>query len=130
MFFFNISANDQFANPFTVILQVPTRAGEGRPRWATLPGMMSFLGGNAVIAASPASNRGTVLCTGIDSDGNTWPAVEFDHVFTQFSQGGDGAYSAIAAKQSGTGQLFPDTVVSLYAGRITWWLSMALPAKP
>jgi len=127
MLFFNFSINDSFANSFTVILQVPTQAGEAGPNWATQPGMLSFLGGPAAIAASPSASRGMVLCTGIDSQGQSWPAVELDAVFTQFSRNGDGSYGAMSANQSGTGRLFPDTVVSLYAGPCHWWLSMAQP---
>src|SRR5579872_3006690 len=92
MLFFNISINDVFASSFTVVLQIPTQAGETGPRWATQPGMLSFLGGAAAIAASPAVDRGTVLCTGTDADGNSWPAVELDQVFTQFSRTADGSY--------------------------------------
>jgi hypothetical protein len=128
MLFFNVSINDVFASSFNVILQIPTQAGEASPRWATQPGMLSFLGGPVAIAASPAVNRGTVLCTGIDSDGNSWPAVELDQVFTQFSRTADGSYAMLTANQRGTGQLFPDTVVSLHAGPLHWWLSPALPS--
>jgi hypothetical protein len=128
MLVFNINATDMNTNPFPVVLQVPTQGGEASARWATYPGMLSFRGGPAWIIASPAANRGTVMCMGVDVDGGNWAAIELDQLFTQFSKNADGSYAMLSLNYSGSGQTFPDTVVSLQAGPISWQLS--LPNSP
>jgi hypothetical protein len=60
---------------------------------------------------------------GVDVDGGLWQAVELDQFFNQFSRNSDGSYAITAVNQSGSGQTFPNTVVAVQAGPITWQLS-------
>ncbi len=127
MLHFYFNATDSAGYQFLVVLFVPTQDGEGFPRWATAAGVLSFRNGKAMIIASPAENRGTVICTGEDSDGNQWGALEIDKVFAEFSRSGGGAYGALQLHTTGTGKTFPDTVVSAQAGPFKW--EIQLPSK-
>ena len=122
MLLFNINATDSAGFQFPVILLIPTRNGEGDVRWGTQAGMLSFRGGPSWIIASPAANRGTVVCMGIDVDGGKWSAVEIDQLFTQFARNSDDSYGVVSLNRSGSGQTFPDTVVAVQAGSIRWQL--------
>ena len=123
MLLFTLNATDGAGLQFPIVVTVPTRSGDGESRWATQPGMLSFRGGPAWIIASPAANRGTVICVGIDVDGGRWTAIEIDQMFSQFTRNGSGAYGVTSLNQSGSGQTFPDTVVSVTAGSFNWQLA-------
>jgi hypothetical protein len=123
MLLFTLNATDGAGLQFPIVVTVPTQSGEGESRWATQAGMLSFRGGPAWIAASPASNRGTVICVGIDVDGGKWTAIEIDQMFMQFTRNDDGSYGVMTLNQSGTGQTFSDTVVSVTAGSFNWQLA-------
>lgn len=123
MLFFTLNATDGAGLQFPIVVTVPTRSGDGEARWGTQAGMLSFQGGPAWIIASPAANRGTVICIGIDVDGGKWTAIEIDQMFNQFTRNTDGSYGVMSLNQSGSGQTFPDTVVSVTAGSFNWRLS-------
>jgi hypothetical protein len=125
MLAFYLNVTDSSAFQFAVVLQVPTQDGEGDPRWGADPGVLSFRNGPAVIAAS--GSRGTVVCFGIDADGNRWAAIEFDQLIPQFSRNGNGSYGALQLNNAGTGSTFPDTVVSAQPGAIRW--SIVVPTS-
>jgi hypothetical protein len=122
MLMFNLYATDGAGLQFPIVVTVPTQSGDGESRWGTQAGMLSFQGGPAWIAASPAENRGTVACIGIDSDGGKWTAIEIDHLFTQFTRNADGSYGVMSLNQSGFGRTFPDTDVAVQAGPFKWRL--------
>jgi len=123
MLMFTLNAADGAGLQFPIVVTVPTQSGDGEARWGTQAGMLSFQGGPAWIIASPAANRGTVMCIGIDVDGGKWTAIEIDQMFAQFTRNSDGSYGVMSLNQSGSGQTFSDTVVSVTAGSFSWRLS-------
>jgi hypothetical protein len=123
MLLFTLNATDGAGLQFPIVVTVPTQSGEGEARWGTQAGMLSFQGGPAWIIASPAANRGTVICIGIDVDGGKWTAVEIDQFFSQFSRNDDGSYGIMSLNQSGSGQTFPDTDVMVQPGPFNWRLA-------
>ena len=123
MLMFNMYATDGAGLQFPIVVTIPTQSSDGQARWGTQAGMLSFQGGPAWIAASPAANRGTVVCIGIDVDGGKWTAIEIDQLISQFTRNDDGSYGIMSLNQSGSGQTFPDTVVAVQAGPFNWRLA-------
>lgn len=123
MLMFSLNAVDGAGLQFPIVVTVPTQSSDGAARWGTQAGMLSFQGGPAWIIASPAANRGTVMCIGIDVDGGKWTAIEIDQMFTQFTRNDDGSYGIMSLNQSGSGQTFPDTDVMVQPGSFNWRLA-------